>query len=216
MSTRWDLVIFDCDGVLVDSEPIAGRVFAGMLGDIGLPMTHEEEAAHFRGRSLKDCLEIAGALRGRPVPEGFAQAYQARLLDAFRRELRATAGVMEALDRISVPVCVASSSSPARMRTALEVTGLLARFEGRLFSATEVARGKPFPDLFLYAADRMGAPPPRCAVVEDTVLGVQAGVAAGMSVFGYAAAESPGALTACGALVFTEMRELPGLMGMKR
>jgi HAD superfamily hydrolase (TIGR01509 family) len=214
MSARWDLVIFDCDGVLVDSEPIAGRIFAGMLGEIGLPMTYEEEA-RFRGRSLKDCLEIAGALRGRPVPEGFAEAYQARLLDAFRRELRATAGVVEALDRIFVPICVASSSGPARMRTALDVTGLLPRFDGRLFSATEVARGKPFPDLFLYAADCMRASPRRCAVVEDTVLGVQAGVAAGMTVFGYSAAAIPDALAVCGARVFTDMRELPDLIGKK-
>jgi len=208
----WDLIILDCDGVLVDSETIANRLFSLMLGEIGLPMTSEETLQQFMGCSMPAWVALIEQRLGRPIPPGFVPDFYARLDAAFRRDLRAVPGILSALDRIGSPTCVASNGSLAKMRTSLGLTGLLPRFEGRLFSATEVTRGKPFPDLFLYAARRMGAIPARCAVIEDSLLGVQAGVAAGMHVFGYARLAQPEILAAAGARVFSDMEELPELL----
>jgi len=214
---QWDLVIFDCDGVLVDSEPIANRVFAEMLGEIGLPMSYDETMRTFVGRSMAACLDIMEQRLGRPAPAGFADAFHARTVTAFERDLRPVPGVEAALDALEaagVPICVASSGTHEKMRASLGLTGLLGRLEGRLFSATEVARAKPFPDVFLHAATRLGARPARCAVVEDTALGVTAAVAAGMTTFGYARLTDPQSLCAAGARVFTDMRDLARLLGL--
>lgn len=213
MGTGWDLVIFDCDGVLVDSEPIANRVFSEMLGEVGLPMDYDQTVRTFVGRSAATCVRMVEERIGRAVPEGWVDAWRARTFDAFSRELRAVEGVAEALDAIGTPFCVASSGEPAKMRFTLGMTGLLPRFEGRMFSAVQVPRGKPAPDLFLHAARTMGAAPERCAVVEDSAVGVEAGAAAGMTVFGYAAMSDPDALRAAGAAhVFTRMADLPRLL----
>lgn len=209
---RWDLVIFDCDGVLVDSEPISNRIFSTMLGEIGLPMTYEETVREFVGRSMQSCIEIMERRLGGPVPEHFLPDYRARTFAAFERDLRPVPGVVDVLDALRAPTCVASSGEHAKIRMTLGVTGLLPRFEGRIFSAVEVERGKPAPDLFLHAARLMNAAPPACAVVEDSILGVQAGVAAGMAVFGYAAQSDAGALAASGARVFRTMGELIPLL----
>ena len=214
MGTGWELVIFDCDGVLVDSEPIANRVFSQMLGEVGLPMSYDETVRTFVGRSAATCIGMVEARLGRPVPEGWVDAWRSRTLDAFRDELRAVEGVEAVLDGLEVPFCVASSGEPAKMRFTLGMTGLLPRFEGRMFSAVEVPHGKPAPDLFLHAARRMGAAPERCAVIEDSAVGVQAGAAAGMTVLGFGAMSDPGALRAAGAAhVFARMDELPALLG---
>lgn len=209
---KWDLIIFDCDGVLIDSESIASRVFSGMLGEIGLPTAPEEALQRFLGQPMPAWVALIEQRLGRPLPPGFVPGFYARLAAAFRQDLRAAPGIFSALDRISVPICVASNGSPAKMRLALRLTGLLPRFGGRLFSATEVARAKPHPDLFLYAAQRMRARPAQCAVVEDSPLGVEAGVAAGMHVFGYARLSTPDALAAAGARVFTDLETLPELL----
>lgn len=214
LNMTWDLALFDCDGVLVDSEPIASRLFSVMLGEIGLPMTPEQALRQFMGCSMSTWVALIERRLGGPVPSGFISGFYARLDAAFRHELRPVPGILSALDHISVPNCVASNGSLDKIRTSLEITGLLPRFEGRLFSVTEVARGKPFPDLFLYAAHRMGATPAQCAVVEDSPLGVQAGIAAGMCVFGYARLAMPDTLAAAGARVFTDMEELPKLLQM--
>lgn len=213
MGTGWELVIFDCDGVLVDSEPIANRVFSELLGEVGLPMSYDETVRTFVGRSVATCVGMVEERIGCAVPEGWVDDWRRRTLDAFSRELRAVEGVQAVLERLDVPFCVASSGEPSKMRFTLGMTGLLPRFEGRMFSAVEVPRGKPAPDLFLHAARRMGAAPARCAVVEDTAVGVQAGAAAGMTVFGFAAMSDPDALRAAGAAhVFHRMHELPHLL----
>lgn len=211
-SSGWGLVIFDCDGVLVDSEPIQNRIFARMLRDIGLTLSDEEHARAFVGRSIADCLEIVEQRLGRALPADFEARLQAQTFSAFERELRLVPGVEQALDNIAAPVCVASSGSLTKMRKTLELTGLLPRFENRMFSAPQVPRGKPYPDLFLYAAREMGVASPNCAVIEDSVAGVEAGMAAGMYVFGYARKGSAGGLTAAGARVFHEMSGLPALL----
>ena len=210
---RFDLVIFDCDGVLVDSEPVANRVFARALEEIGLRMRFEEVCDLFVGLSMSRCVEIVEQRLGRPVPEAFVRRLQERTFDQFRAGLEAIPGVQDALDRIDAPVCIASSGEREKMKLTLGLTGLLPRFEGRMFSATEVARGKPDPDLFLLAAAELGAAAERCAVVEDSVPGVQAARAARMAAFGYAGRGDGARLDAAGATVFRSMTELPLLLG---
>jgi len=203
-------VIFDCDGVLVDSEPISNRVLAEALTGIGLPMTAEESTTTFMGRSWASLVEIVEGRLGRAVPADLRARYLDRIFAAFERELQPVPGIAAALDRIALPWCVASSSSHEKMRFTLGHTGLLERFEGRLFSATEVTQGKPAPDLFLHAAARMGWAPEQCAVVEDSAAGVQAALAAGMTALAYAGRTDPALLA--GARVFTRMAELPALL----
>jgi HAD superfamily hydrolase (TIGR01509 family) len=203
-------VIFDCDGVLVDSEPIANRVLAEALTGIGVPMTAEESTTAFMGRSWSVVVEVVEERLGRAVPSELRPRYLDLVFAAFERELQPVPGIAAALDRIALPWCVASSSSHEKMRFTLGHTGLLERFEGRLFSATDVTQGKPAPDLFLHAAARMGWAPKECAVVEDSPAGVQAALAAGMTALGYAGRTDPALLA--GARIFTRMAELPALL----
>ena len=210
---RFDLVLFDCDGVLVDSERLAVRVDVQVLASLGWHLTQAEVVERFVGKSDAHMKREVEAHLGRSLPVGWDHAFRDVYLETFRRELRPVDGVVEALDRIAVTACVASSGSHEKMRFTLGLTGLLDRFAGRIFSATEVANGKPAPDLFLHAAARMGADPSRCAVVEDSRFGVAAARAAGMASFGYAGGLTPAAwLEGPGTVVFTDMRELPGLL----
>jgi len=209
---RWQLIIFDCDGVLVNSEPISNRVMAEVLTESGLPITMEECYAHFMGRTMSDCVHILATRFGHTAGADFADDVRRRTLSALRDEIEPIAGIAATLERIRAPMCVASSGQLVRMRTTLRATGLLHRFEDRLFSAAAMARGKPHPDIFLHAAREMGARPGACAVVEDSPVGVQAGIAAGMTVFGYAALSDARELSAAGARVFTDMQDLPTLL----
>lgn len=208
----FELVIFDCDGVLVDSEPVANVVFAEMLNELGLKVTIEDMYRDFMGHSVSNCIQIIEDQLGGPPPPDFMGKLNRRIRAALTSGLSPIDGIVGALDRISVPYCVASSGDHEKMRLTLGLTGLLERFDDRLFSVTEVARGKPHPDVFLYAAERMGASPGRTAVVEDTQIGVQAGVAAGMTVFGYAGLSDPEKLSDAGAIVFNSMKLLPELL----
>jgi len=212
-----DLVIFDCDGVLVDSEPIANRIFVEHLARHGIAMSLEAALSDLVGRSLPSCVALLEERHGLKLPADFAPVLQGVTMQAFERELQPVPGVAAALDRITGPTCVASSSAPAKIRLSLGLTGLLPRFEGRLFSASEVPRGKPHPDLFLHAAARMGHAPSRCVVVEDAVPGVQAGRAAGMRVLAYAGAAHADRtrLDDAGGEVFSDMADLPGLLGFE-
>jgi HAD superfamily hydrolase (TIGR01509 family) len=208
-----ELVIFDCDGVLVDSEPIAVRIDVEMFAEVGLTVSEQEVIERFVGRSPEVLAQAVEEHLGHPPPDGWEERGERRLRRAFEAELRPVAGISEALEQISLPACVASSSPPGRLRFKLELTGLYDRFAGRTFSASEVPNGKPAPDLFLHAAQQMGVDPAGCVVVEDSRYGVQAARAAGMDVLGYA-----GGLTRADALVgprttvFDDMRSLPGLL----
>ena len=209
----FELVIFDCDGVLVDSERIAVRVEAEYLAELGWPLTEAEIAERFMGRTAEYMDEAIEAHLGVRLPPDWKDQFQRRYLDAFVADLVPVDGVVEALDQITVPTCVASSGSHDKLRFTLGHTGLYERFEGRIFSGYEVANGKPAPDLFLHSAARMGADPARCAVVEDTLYGVMAARAAGMRVFGYAGGlSSPDRLEGEATVVFEDMRKLPRLL----
>jgi HAD superfamily hydrolase (TIGR01509 family) len=211
--TGFALVIFDCDGVLVDSEPISCRILTQMLSEVGVTLTPEEVSDRFLGRSMQHCLEVAGELLGRALPADFAEDYHARTVAAFQAELTVVPGVTALLDALEIPCCVASSGSQAKMRTTLGIVGLLPRFEGRLFSVTEVQRGKPAPDVFLHAAARCSVPAGQCLVIEDSPAGVAAATAAGMTVYGYAGRTSAAVLRAAGAhRIFRDMAHLPQLI----
>ena len=208
----YELVIFDCDGVLVDSEPLSNRILAERLTAIGLPTTTEQSIQDYMGRSWKTDQEIIEGRLGRPLPDGWVDEYHAEVIAAFATELEPVAGIADALAAIELPWCVASSSAHPRIRAALEATGLLPHFEGRIFSSTDVEHGKPAPDLFLHAARVCGAAPERCVVVEDAPPGAEAGRRAGMDVLGYAGLTAPELLAAEGARVFASMAELPALL----
>jgi len=208
-----ELVIFDCDGVLVDSELISNRVFAAVLHELGLRVTLEFMFESFVGRSMQHCWAEVGRMLGREVPPAVREQFQQRQMAALQAEVKAVQGVEDVLDSLRVPYCVASSGSHAKMATTLGTTGLLPRFGERIFSATQVAHGKPAPDIFLYAAKCCGVEPRACAVIEDSAAGVAAGVAAGMTVFGYCAFTPMSRLRAAGAqFTFDAMAKLPALL----
>ncbi|APV49364.1 hypothetical protein BWI17_06535 [Betaproteobacteria bacterium GR16-43] len=208
------LVIFDCDGVLIDSEPIANRVFRDLLESAGLKMTLQEVMGTFVGSTKAGCIERAGQMLGHPLPATFGDEWDRVLFAALRTEVKPVEGIPQVLASMTVPYCVASNGNPDRIQLALEAAGLWPRFEGRMFTAADVARPKPAPDLFLHAAKRMGAEPRDCAVIEDTPTGVKAAVAAGMAVFGYVGAPhaDAAAMRSLGAVTFSSMRELPALL----
>ena len=211
MVHRFDLVILDCDGVLVDSERIAIRTESETVTALGWPLTETDIVDLFVGRSVQYMQAEVERHIGRPVD--WATEVEPRYYEGLQRELVPVAGVVEALDQISIPCCVASSGSHDKMRFTLGLTGLWERFAGRIFSADDVAHGKPAPDVFLHAAECMGVPPSRCAVIEDSASGVTAALAAGMSVFAFAGGVTPATkLRRDGVVVFDAMATLPELL----
>ncbi|GAA2129461.1 HAD family hydrolase [Kitasatospora kazusensis] len=199
----YDLVIFDNDGVLVDSEPISNRVLAEYLTELGHPTTVEDSYRDFMGCAAHTIHDVIGERYGARLPEGFDELFHARVFAAFERELTAVAGaeqVLKTLQQRGVRYCVASSAHHEWIRTALDLTGLRGyHAEERIFSAQDVGVGKPAPDLFLHAARTLGVDPARCLVVEDSRNGVLAARAAAMDVYGYAALTDPAKLTGAGA-----------------
>ncbi len=205
-------VIFDCDGVLVDTEPIANRVLSGLLTEAGLPTTFEDCMRDYRGRAMVSVLAMATERLGRELPFDVAARYYEEVEEIFARELEPVPGVVDALDRIELPACVASSGPHHKMAVTLRSTGLWDRFEGRIFSASEVEHGKPAPDLFLHAAREMGFDPAATAVVEDSVPGIEAARAAGMRALAFARHTDRADLEAAGGEPFDDMAELPALL----
>lgn len=197
----------------MDSESLGNQVMADMAGELGLPLTLAEALALFRGRKMAECVHEIEIRIGRGAPEDFVPRARARMAAAFESELRAIDGIEEVLDAVDTPNCVASSGPHEKIRLTLAITGLLPRFDGRIFSAYDIGVWKPDPGLFLHAARTMGHTPAATAVIEDSVPGVQAGVAAGMTVFGFAGSGTTvEALAGEGAIPFSAMRELPGLL----
>ncbi|HTO85321.1 MAG TPA: HAD family hydrolase [Methylomirabilota bacterium] len=182
-----DLILFDCDGVLVDSEIVSFEVEAEALAELGAAVTARDLLGRFVGTSSAAMFATVARENGIGLPPGFAERTTARCLAAFDARLRPVAGIAELLADLAGPRCVASSSDPPRIRHCLSLAGILHHFEPHIFSATQVRHGKPAPDLFLFAAERMGARPKRCVVVEDSVAGVTAARAAGMTVLGLTA-----------------------------
>ncbi|GIF94924.1 HAD family hydrolase [Catellatospora citrea] len=211
-------VVFDCDGVLVDSEIINNAVFAELVTRAGLPTTLAQSIERYMGRATVECVADVERELGRPVGFDLPAEYEREVLARQRDGLTAVDGVRELLELLrdaAVPVCVASSGTPQEIAFRLRVTGLAEYFGEHCYSAAMVARGKPEPDLFLLAADRIGVDPADCALIEDSPFGVRGGRAAGMTVLGYAALASADTLRAAGAAhVVTAMAQVPPLLGL--
>jgi len=209
------LLIFDCDGVLVDSEVLAHNAMADLLSELGRPIPMSEALKIFSGKRLRDALAAAESWLGAPIPPDAAARAGERLLATFRRELKPVGGVRQAIEALPYPRCVASSSTPERLRVSLEVTGLAPLFGDNVFSADRVEHGKPAPDLFLFAAHAMSAEPGACIVIEDSEPGVAAARAADMTAIGFIGASHSNGdiaerLASAGAdVVIDAMAELP-------
>lgn len=211
---RYDLVIFDNDGVLVDSEPISNRLLAGYLTELGHPTSYEDSLKDYMGAAMHRVHDLVLERTARRLPDDFDDVFHGRVFAAFERELEPVPGAVGVLEKLAadgVAYCVASSGSHERIRVGHRKTGLDRWFDdGRIFSSQDVGRGKPAPDLFLHAAERMGVAPGRCVVIEDSPLGVQAAVAAGMDVYGFTGM-TPAARLASATQLFGDMGELAGL-----
>jgi HAD superfamily hydrolase (TIGR01509 family) len=208
-----ELVIFDCDGVLIDSERLAVKLDVRLLHELGWPLSEAEVIERFVGRSDRETRAAIEAHLGRQLPAGWDEQVTQLYRDVFAAELGPVEGVVEALDRITLPNCIASSGTHEHLRYTLTLTGLYDRFAGRIFSAEDVAAGKPAPDLFLHAAERMGADPARSVVVEDSRAGVEAARAAGMGVLAFAGGLTPAELLeGPRTVLFDDMRALPSLL----
>ena len=214
INTDFKGVIFDCDGVLIDSERIACEVLMEMLHELGWPIAFNDVVRRFKGLNAIDMVFAIEEQMGHPLAPDFKDIELERCERRFSVELAPTPGIVELLQGLELPRCVASSSEPKRLFPCLAMTGIDQFFGRHIYSASQVPRGKPAPDLFLFAAHNIGIAPGACAVIEDSVPGVQAGVAAGMRVFGYADLTSGEELETAGASVFTQMSELPGLLGL--
>ncbi|MEW2525415.1 HAD family hydrolase [Streptomyces sp. NPDC047071] len=212
---RYDLVIFDNDGVLVDSEPLSNTILAGYLTQLGHPTTYEDSLRDYMGAALHRVHDTVLQRSGQRLPEDFDDIFHSKVFAAFERELEPMAGAFEVLEKLTadgVAYCLASSGSHERIRVGHRKTGLDKWFgKERVFSSQDVGRGKPAPDLFLYAAERMGVAPGRCVVVEDSPLGVQAARAAGMDVYGFTGMTPAERLTGATRL-FADLRELTSLL----
>ena len=206
-----DLVIFDNDGVVVDSEVLANGVLADLLTELGHSTTLEQSIATYLGGTLAGVRTIVEARSGAPLPADFEDTYHRRIFAAFDAGLRPVPGIRAVLEKLAAPYCLASSGTRERIVRSLTVTGLLSFFEDRIFSAEDVTHGKPAPDLFLHTASRMGTAPGRCVVIEDSANGVEAARAAGMRVLGYAALTPADRLQGADA-IFASMDELLGLL----
>jgi len=221
VTPRFDAVLFDCDGVLVDSEPITNGVLRDMLQEAGWTLTPAECMRLFIGKAVKDERALIEAHTGQPLTEEWMVRFRERRNQRLEREVRAIAGAPEAIERVHADyrgrVACASGADRFKVELQLARCGLARFFEGRVFSGHEMPRSKPAPDVYLAAAKALGADPRGCAVVEDTVPGATAGVAAGATVFGYSPPEAghdaPAALRAVGAVhILTDLRELPALL----
>lgn len=212
---RYELVVFDNDGVLVDSEPISNRLLAAYLTELGHPTSYDESLRDYMGAAMHRVHDLVRERTGRRLPEDFDDVFHERVFAAFRRDLEPVPGAVDVLEKLSadgVRYCVASSGSHERIRVGHRTTGLDPWFDdGRIFSSEDVGRGKPAPDLFLHAAERMGVRPEKCVVIEDSALGVQAAVAAGMDVYGFTRM-TPAAKLAGATRLFDDMGELADLL----
>lgn len=209
--SKFELVIFDCDGVLVDSERIANEVFATVLNEeCGFSLSLDDMFQTFVGHSSNQCMNIIEEMLGKAPPPHLEQRYKEEINQALSTSVTAVAGIEKALKEISIPFCVASSGSYEKMQTTLGKTNLLQHFQGKLNSTSDVNRGKPHPDIYLFAAGKMGVfDSSKCLVIEDSPLGVEGGVSAGMTVFGYTELMNESRLIEAGAHhTFKEMSNL--------
>ena len=207
-------IIFDCDGTLVDSEEVTNEIIAEMAGELGVKMTGEEATAIFVGKTLDEVVYKMKELSGNEVPKDWLERLSNKVSMAWKNELNPVEGVRELLQSLTIPVCVASNGAASHVRESLKITGLHDFFKEQIYTASDVGIPKPAPDLFLYAAKKMGFEPSDCVVVEDSITGVMAAVSAKIKVYGLIKFYSAEELQSAGAIPFTNMRKLSGLLGI--
>ena len=213
-----ELVVFDCDGVLVDSEPTTAEVMAELITEIGVPTTPEDVMREYVGDWWPDSERKIQAKLGRPLPDDFEATYRSRQDRALSEGVEPVGGVLDVIDAVEAAglrTCVASNGPHPKMEITMGSAGVRERFEGRIFSSADVGRGKPAPDLFLHVAREMGVAPEACIVIEDSALGVRGARAAGMAAYGYTGHASAAKLGAAGAHTFGSMAELPSMLGLE-
>ncbi|GAA3585400.1 HAD family hydrolase [Snuella lapsa] len=205
---KYKCIIFDCDGVLVDSEEISNRVLIEMMDAIGVKMEMEYAMENFTGKSLNSILKYLEGQINRELPSHFEKEFRERTFKRFKTDLKPIKGIHTLLDKIKVPYCVASSGPTEKIKLNLTTTGLIGKFENKIFSSYEIGSWKPSPGIFEYAAREMGFKPSECAVVEDSIYGVIAAKRGGFDVFGFANGNNKSELENEGAIVFFEMEKL--------
>ena len=207
-------IIFDCDGTLVDSEPLTYKVIAEMAGELGIQMTGDESTKLWGGKTIDAVVYGMKEMSGKDLPDDWIPRLVQKVSEAYKHDLVPMDGISEVLDSLKIATCVASNGRPGHVENSLKLTGLYKYFEGRVYTASEVANPKPDPALFLYAADKMGFSKDECVVIEDSITGVTASVRAGIRVLGLGNMSSKDELIEAGAEPFTNMRELPKLLGL--
>lgn len=210
--TSFDLAIFDCDGVLVDSEPLANKVYVQMLAEYGYNVNYDEYLQRFSGAAIMTRLASTSKLLNWAPPSDFHSVFNSRLSVLTKKELKPVPGIHELLESLSVPVCIASNGSRDEIKLRLKIAHLTQYFGDSIFSALEVSKPKPAPDVYLAAAHAFNVPPSRCIVVEDSVPGVTAAVRAGIKVYGHAACTDANKLKEAGAIPFANMLELKNIL----
>ena len=209
---KYKCIIFDCDGVLVDSENISAKVFREMVSELGCNLDFETVLKQITGTSMKENLKFFTEKVGHNLPENFETDFRKRSYEMFKKELQPVPGVRELLKRIKVPVAVASSGPVEKIKQNLETTNLLKKFDGNIFSSYVIKSWKPEPDIYLHAAKQMGFRPKECAVIEDSLTGVKAAKAGGFDVFGFTRKGNEQAFEKLGATVFFDLSELDKLL----
>jgi len=211
--SKYKCVIFDCDGVLVDSEAIANQVMVEMANELGAEIDLDYALKNFKGASIQRCQEQIAELVAERLPDNFIPNFRVRSFEAFKNNIKPVDGVTEVLERLQLPFCVASSGPENKIRLNLELTGLLPHFEHNIFSCFTIKRWKPDPGVFLWAADTMGFQPEECLVIEDSLIGVTAAIDGGFDVFGYTALDVHNELEGRATATFNDMSQLLNMIG---
>ena len=212
---KYKCIIFDCDGILVDSEEISNSILIQMANEIGVEIKMEYALENFAGKSLKSCFEHIEKLIKKSLPNTFEKEYRNRTFSAFKTDLKPIKGIHKLLDQIKIPFCVASSGPTEKIRLNLTTTNLIEKFENRIFSSYEIGSWKPNPEIFEYAAKKMGFEPNECVVIEDSLAGIKAGRKGGFDVYGFCNEKNNRLFENEGAKVFSEMNELYELLKLK-
>lgn len=215
MKNPFDLVIFDCDGVLVESEPLANRVYVQLFSELGYSLDYEKTLHEFQGVTIHDRLAASARMFNITPPVDFISAFNERLTALTETDLKVVPGIHALIESLTAPICVASNGSRDEITQRLRIANLAKHFNGHIFSGLEVPHPKPAPDVYLAAAAAFRIPPSRCIVIEDSVLGVTAAIRAGMKVYGHTAYTPARSLQEAGAIPFANMHELKNILSMQ-
>lgn len=210
--SNYKCIIFDCDGVLVDSEPLGNRVMVELANECGANIDLEYAYTHFKGNSLQKCIDQITHLIGKEIPFDFEEEYRHLSFEMFKKEIQPISGIKEVVEQLDIPFCVASSGPENKIRLNLKLTGLLPYFENKIFSCYSIEKWKPDPSVFIWAANTMGFKPNECLVVEDSPIGVEAAIKGGFDVFGFTEHDYKDELSKIATKTFNRMIQLPELL----